>query len=83
MHMAAITIYTSPSCGYCHQAKQLLESEGIEYKEIDVIDNPAQRDAIVEKTGHMTLPIIMNGETLIGGYDDLAKLHAEGTFAEL
>jgi glutaredoxin 3 len=81
--MAEITIYTSPTCGYCHQVKQLLSSEGIEYKEVDVIDNPEVRDEIVEKTGHMTLPIIMNGEELIGGYDDLAKLHADGKFAEL
>ncbi len=81
--MSDITIYTSPTCGYCHQAKQLLTSEGIEYKEVDVIENPDARDAIVEKTGHMTLPIIMNGEELIGGYDDLAKLHAEGKFFNL
>lgn len=80
--MADITIYTSPTCGYCHQAKQLLSAEGIEYTEVDVIENPEARDAIVEKTGHMTLPIIMNGEVLIGGYDDLAKLHADGTFAD-
>ena len=81
--MTQITIYTSPSCGYCHQAKQLLESEGIAYREIDVIDNPVARDEIVAKTGHMTLPIIMNGDTLIGGYDDLVAFHAEGEFAEL
>ena len=80
--MADITIYTSPACGYCHQAKQLLTSEGIEYKEVDVIDNPDQRDAIVEKTGHMTLPIIMNEGELIGGYDDLVALQREGKFAD-
>ncbi len=81
--MADITIYTSPTCGYCHQAKELLTSEGIAYTEVDVIENPEARDAIVEKTGQMTLPIIMNGAALIGGYDELAKLHAEGKFADL
>ncbi len=80
--MPNITIYTSPTCGYCHQAKQLLTSEGVGYKEIDVLEDPEAREAIVEKTGHMTLPIIMNGEELIGGYDDLAKLHREGKFAD-
>lgn len=77
--MTNITIYTSPSCGYCVQAKNLMDREGIPYTEVDVLMHPDQRDAIVEQTGHMTLPIIMNGDTLIGGYDDLARLHAEGT----
>lgn len=80
--MADITIYTSVTCGYCHQAKKLLTSEGVEYTEVDVIEHPDKRDEIVKKTGHMTLPIIMNGDTLIGGYDDLARLHAEGKFAD-
>ncbi|PIR75998.1 MAG: glutaredoxin 3 [Candidatus Magasanikbacteria bacterium CG10_big_fil_rev_8_21_14_0_10_42_10] len=76
--MADITIYTTPVCGYCRQAKQLLDSLSIPYTEVDVLANPEIRDEMIEKTGQRTVPIIMNGDELIGGYDDLQKLHSEG-----
>jgi len=48
-----------------------------------VIANPEIRDEMVEKTGHRTVPIIMNGDELIGGYDALKKLHDEGKLKDL
>ncbi|PIR75624.1 MAG: glutaredoxin [Candidatus Magasanikbacteria bacterium CG_4_9_14_0_2_um_filter_42_11] len=81
--MANITLYTTPVCGFCRQAKQLLDSLGIPYTEVDVIANPEIRDEMVEKTGHRTVPIIMNGDELIGGYDALKKLHDEGKLKDL
>ncbi len=76
--MANITLYTTPMCGFCRQAKQLLESLHIPYAEVDVLAHPEIRDEMIAKTGHRTVPIIMNGDELIGGYDDLQKLHSEG-----
>jgi len=81
--MADITIYSTPSCPYCMQAKSLLTSLNIPYKDTDVAADTKVRDDMIEKTGQMTVPIIMNGDELIGGYDDLAKLHAEGTLETL
>ncbi len=81
--MADITIYSTPSCPYCKQAKTLLDSLNIPYKDIDVAADTAVRDEMIKKTGQMTVPIIMNGDELIGGYDELAKLHAEGRLETL
>ncbi|OIO19669.1 MAG: glutaredoxin 3 [Candidatus Magasanikbacteria bacterium CG_4_9_14_0_2_um_filter_41_10] len=81
--MANLTLYTTPVCGFCRQAKQLLDSLSIPYAEVDVLANPEIRDEMVAKTGHMTVPIIMNGDTLIGGYDDLMKFHKEGKLTTL
>ena len=35
--MAKVEIYTSPLCGFCHAAKRLLDSKGVEYEEFDVM----------------------------------------------
>ena len=35
---APVTVYTTPICPYCSNAKQLLKSKGIEYKEIGMHD---------------------------------------------
>ncbi|MGB0512722.1 MAG: glutaredoxin domain-containing protein, partial [Paracoccaceae bacterium] len=32
----SIQIYTSPLCGYCHAAKRLLQSKGVEFMEVDL-----------------------------------------------
>lgn len=76
-------VYTTPVCPYCLRAKQLLTQLGAEYEEIDVAANPALRQEMIEKTGWQTVPIIMHGDELIGGYDDLARLHAQGRLVEM
>ncbi len=34
--MAEVTIYSTPTCGYCTLAKDFLQEKGVEYVEIDV-----------------------------------------------
>jgi len=77
--MKKVTIYTTNYCPYCVRAKQLLTSLNIAYTEVDVTEDSAARDAASAKAGgYMTVPMIFIGEEFIGGYDDLAKLHATG-----
>jgi glutaredoxin 3 len=40
--------------------------------------DPAQRAAMMEKTGRRTVPQIYVGDTHVGGYDDLAALDRAG-----
>ena len=35
-----ITIYTTPTCAYCHALMDWLDSKGIEYVEVDATKNP-------------------------------------------
>lgn len=65
--MADITIYTTPSCHYCHMAKEYFKNNGIEYKEHDVSQDNEAREEMVEKSGQMGVPvIIINGEIVVG-----------------
>lgn len=77
--MKPVRIYTTTYCGYCVRAKQLLQSKGVDFEEIDVTEDQALRTKLVEMTGGIrTVPQIWIGEKYVGGYTDLAQLDREG-----
>jgi glutaredoxin len=55
--MAKITMYSTAICPYCVAAERLLRSKGVgEIDKIRVDLDPAQRAAMMEKTGRRTVP---------------------------
>ena len=74
----SIEIYTKRSCPYCAMAKQLLQSKGVEWTEIDIESESGRREEMIERSGRMTVPQIFIGETHVGGFDDLAALESAG-----
>jgi glutaredoxin 3 len=77
--MQTIEIYTSPTCGYCHAAKRLLNSKGATYREIDVLAQPDKRPEMERRAnGRRTVPQIFIGGTHVGGCDDLYALDGAG-----
>ena len=81
-----IQIYTSDNCPYCISAKGFLKSLDIEYTEVNVSADPSKLMEVVAISGMMTVPQIFvwepSKETIIGGYDDMVKLHEDGKFLE-
>ena len=41
--MKPVEIYTTPICGFCHRAKQLLNQKGVDFTEVDVMANPERK----------------------------------------
>jgi glutaredoxin 3 len=77
--MPNIEIYTSPFCGYCHRAKQLLNKKGVAFTEIDVMADGAKREEMMVRAGgRHTVPQIFIDEKHIGGCDDLYALDRSG-----
>lgn len=76
--MAKVIIYSKKVCPYCVRAKNLLNQKGVRFEEILMDDKLDELDALKKKSGHMTVPIIYINDQMIGGYDDMAKLDAEG-----
>jgi len=82
--MSKVTVYTMDHCPYCERAKALLKQRGVEYAEIRVsMDDDSQWEALEKKTGMKTMPQIMNGEILIGGFNDLAAIDQKDQLASL
>ena len=77
--MARVEIYTTIFCGYCARAKALLERKGIAYVNIDVLEDTARRDEMIERAGgRTTVPQIFIDDRHIGGSDELAALDRAG-----
>lgn len=77
--MPPVEIYTTPICGFCHAAKRLLTSKGVEFKEIDVMQRPEKRSEMTQRSrGGRTVPQIFIGDRHVGGCDDLYALERAG-----
>ena len=82
--MKAVEIYTSPLCGFCHAAKRLLNQKGVDFTEIDVLQEPARKPEMIERaSGRRTVPQIFVGDTHVGGCDDLFALERAGKLDSL
>lgn len=78
--MALVTMYCTAVCPYCVRAEMLLKRRGVAaINKIRIDTDPAQRAAMMERTGRRTVPQIYINDQHIGGYDELAALdHAHG-----
>jgi len=77
-------MYTTLVCPYCVRAKMLLKQRGVaQIEEVRVDLNPAERDAMVSRTGRRTVPQIFIGDTHVGGCDDLIALDQRGELMPL
>ena len=77
--MKTVKIYTTGTCPYCIQAKQLLLARGVtQLEEVRVDQVAGERQKMTEITGRRTVPQIFIGEQHIGGCDDLVALDGKG-----
>lgn len=82
--MPVVEIYTKTFCPYCWRAKLLLESKGVEYKEIGVDFGGELREVMIQRArGRTTVPQIFIGEHHVGGCDDLVALDRDGKLDQL
>ncbi len=65
--MKEVIIYTTPTCGFCHMAKNWMKEKGIKFNEIDVSTDINAAKEMVEKSGQMGVPVIdVDGDITIG-----------------
>lgn len=77
--MAKVEVYTTTFCPYCVRAKSLLKSKGVQFSEIDVTDDDALRQKMVEMSGgRRTVPEIFINGKIVGGFDELKALDDAG-----
>ena len=82
--MQAVKMYTTLVCPFCIRAKNLLKQRGVsQIDEVRVDLNPAERDAMIARTGRRTVPQIFIGDTHVGGCDDLMALDQRGGLQSL
>lgn len=67
--MKKVTIYSTPSCHFCHMAKEFFKENGISYEEHDVAADQAQRQEMMSLTGQMGVPVIRIEDDVIIGFN--------------
>lgn len=67
--MQNITIYSTPSCHFCHMAKDFFKENNVSFTDYDVAGDAAKRQEMIEKSGQMGVPVIIIGNELIVGFN--------------
>jgi glutaredoxin 3 len=64
-----VTIYTTPTCGYCSQAKQFLTRQGIPFVEKNVAADRQAAMEMVRVSGQQGVPVILVDGQVVVGFD--------------
>src|SRR5688572_1399850 len=64
-----VTVYTSPTCGFCHMAMDYLTEKGVHFTEKDISTDQEALQFVLEKIGQAVTPIITIGDQNVVGFD--------------
>jgi glutaredoxin-like YruB-family protein len=63
----AITLYSTPTCGFCTKAKAFFRERKIPFVEYNVAADSRKADEMVRKSGQMGVPVIdIHGKVIVG-----------------
>ncbi|MEK7459760.1 MAG: glutaredoxin family protein [Patescibacteria group bacterium] len=65
-----VTIYSTPTCHFCHLAKDFFKEKNIVFTDYDVSSNLEKRKEMIEKSGQMGVPVILIGDKIIIGFNE-------------
>jgi glutaredoxin 3 len=62
-----VTVYSTPTCGFCNAAKRYLAQKRIRFREVDVSKDARAADEIARRAGQRVVPVIdVNGRLIVG-----------------
>ena len=68
--MKNVTIYSTPTCHFCHATKEFFKEHGIVFTDYNVSEDSAKRDEMIQKSGQMGVPVIFVDNEMITGFDE-------------
>ena len=79
-----VVMYSTAWCPYCERARALLERKGARLREVKVDEDPAERQAMLTRSGgRRSVPQIFIGDRHVGGFDELYALDRAGELDKL
>ena len=67
-----VTIYSTPTCHFCHAAKEFFTENNIAFTDVDVAADAEKRQEMIDKTKQLGVPVIIIDEDVIIGFDQKA-----------
>jgi len=65
-----VTIYSTPTCHFCHAAKEFFGEHNIAFTDVNVASDLTKRQEMIQKSGQMGVPVIDVGGELVVGFDE-------------
>ena len=72
-----------PMCGFSNSVVQVLNHYGVEFKDLNVLDDPMIRVKLSEYSNWPTIPQLFVKGELIGGADIVIELHQSGKMLDI
>ena len=72
-----------PMCGFSNSVVQILNHYGVEYKDVNVLEDPMIRVKLSEHSNWPTIPQLFVQGELIGGADITKDLHENGSLLDI
>ena len=72
-----------PMCGFSNSVVQILQHYGVNYKDVNVLDDPIIRVKLSEHSNWPTIPQLFVKGKLIGGADIAMELHQNGQLLDI
>lgn len=70
MATPSVTIYSTPTCHFCHMAKDFFTANGVKFSDYNVATDLPKRQEMIQKSGQMGVPVIYVGDKLVVGFDE-------------
>ena len=72
-----------PMCGFSNSVVQVLNHYGVDYKDVNVLEDPSIRIKLSEHSNWPTIPQLFVKGQLIGGADITMELHQNGQLLDI
>ena len=69
--MKKIIVYSTPTCHFCHLAKDFFTAKGVAFEDKDVMVDLVARQEMVTKSGQMGVPVLDIDGKIIVGFDEV------------
>ncbi len=67
-----VLVYSTPTCPYCHMAKDYFKNNGVEFTDYNVALDQEKAQEMIKKSGQMGVPVIdINGQIIVGFRPDV------------
>ena len=64
-----VVIYSTPTCHFCHQVKEFLTENNIEFTDYNVAEDQEKRQEMIQRTGQLGVPVTVIGNEIIIGFN--------------
>lgn len=63
----AVTMYSTPSCGYCRKLKDYFRENKVPFSDYNVAEDMRRAEEMAKKSGQMGVPVVdINGTVIVG-----------------